>query len=291
MPSDETAPLIPPVPAPRRTVSKWLLAALGATALALALSQVLRSQSVELSRLATQRAHLDPMAQAVHVQWGLVGHERVAERVLQGRRALEEERRLQAAEVGRRIAALRGTLLAGWWSTAEREARALDADWHLLDANIATRRFDAAASRDAHRLLTEQALQVMDLVSASLSAPPFEPLWATLARHAATPATLATLAGALEARMADIDQRRHTLTLERELAAAALVGTLLLAFGLALASRRLPAAPNDPPRLRERRGHGRRASDRPPSARPAELAADELRALRETYDTESPPRL
>ena len=286
-------------------MSKWLLAALGAAALALPLSQVLRSQGAELARLAETRAQLDPLAQATHLQWGLLAHEEVADRVLQGRTRLESERRLQAAEVTRRIAGLRGQLMSGWWAQAERESQALEQDWHQLDTRIALRRVDAAASRLAHRLLTEQALQVMDLVSAR--APALRPAWTaggprgpSSAVPAAQAADWAIRARALDRQLAELGRQQQVLQDQRSGTITALAGVGLLAGWLAAASRtnrrRGPGPVDGPGALaarvpQERRGHGRRASDQGPAPRPAQLAADELRALRDSFDTESPPRL
>ena len=301
MPRDATASSATPASRPRPLVSKWLLAALAA-ALALPLSQVLRSQGAELARLAETRAQLDPLAQATHLQWGLLAHERVAERVLNGRQQLETERRLQAAEVARRIAGLRGQLMAGWWAQAERESQALEQDWHQLDTRIARRRIDVAASRLAHRLLTEQALQVMDLVSAQ--APPLpRPAWAADGPPAQTAALLAhwaTQARALDRQLAELGRQQQVLHEQRSGTITALAGLGLLAVLLAWASHTNPRRKSGPPdgtdaaaaRMpQERRGHGRRASDQGPAPRPAQLAADELRALRDSFDTESPPRL
>jgi hypothetical protein len=285
---------------PRPTVSKWLLAALGAAALALPLSQVLRSQGAELARLAETRAQLDPLAQATHLQWGLLAHERVAARVLQGRPQLEAERRLQAAVVARRIAELRGTLLVGWWAMAERESQALEQDWQQLDTRIGLRRIDAAASGLAHRLLTEQALQIMDLVSAK--APTVLPGWAADGPrgYSAGPAAWAARAVALDRQLADLGRQQQVLHEQRSSTITALAGAGLLAGLLALAAHRERRRHPNPPAgsdaaasrgPRERRGHGRRASDQGPAPRPAQLAADELRALRDSFDTESPPRL
>jgi hypothetical protein len=271
----------PPTPLPlahRRGWRGWrmaLLGLIGALALVLPLSQVLRFQVEALIEDRSERARLDPLAEAVAVQRGLIGHDEVATRVLRGRTALEGERRLRQAEVDNHLFTLQASLLAGAWQPAWREAQALQADWRLLAGHVQGRRIDAEASQRGHRLLQEQAVQVMDLVQALLSVP--------VGR-----ADTADWQTRIEARRRELDGRiaraESTLAL---LGLAALVllagaGLLLGALwrGAAAAQTLLSAADGS------RRSAGRRFGDRPARATPAELTAASLDSVRRAVEDE-----
>lgn len=141
------------------------LSIVGALMVALPLGQVLRYQNAELQALLAQRAGLDPVARAVDVQRSLLVHRDVASQVLRGKRAFENERRVRQGEVDDRVNALATALMAGAWQRAVHESDALREDWALLARQINERSLGAGESDQAHRLLVEQTLQVMDLLA------------------------------------------------------------------------------------------------------------------------------
>lgn len=165
---DPTAPL--PAPAleglPRRLRGRLAaLSVLGALVVALPLGQVLRYQSAELELLAAQREGLNPVTRAVDVQRGLLAHRDAAAQVLGGDQQLEPERRVRQAEVDERLAFLAVALTTGPWDRAVRESDALRDDWLLLVRDLTAQRLDLPESEQAHRLLVEQTLQVLDLLA------------------------------------------------------------------------------------------------------------------------------
>ena len=252
-----------------------LLGLIGALALVLPMAQVLRFQVEALVEDRDERARLDPLAEAVAVQRGLIGHDDVSTRVLRGRATLEGERRLRKAAVDERLVALQITLRAGAWLPAQREAQALQADWQLLAGDIEGRRIDVDSSQRGHRLLQEQAVQVMDLVQALLSVP--------LGR-----ADAPDLQARVDSRRDELDARivraESTLALLALMAAALLAGAgLALRAGLrgAAAAQALQRAADD-----TRRGPGRRFGDRPSRATPTELTAASLDTVRRSAEDE-----
>ena len=84
-------------PLPRVRLKSTLIGAVGGALILLPLGEVLRQQGAELVAMGEERALLDPLAHAVAVQRGLIGHHEVADRVLRGRQTLEGERRLRHA--------------------------------------------------------------------------------------------------------------------------------------------------------------------------------------------------
>lgn len=137
----------------------------GALMVALPLVQLLRYQNSEAHTLAAARAGLDPVARAVDVQRGLLAHRDAANLVLGGRENFEPERQVRQGEVDERLATLAGALVAGQWQRAIDESTALREDWLTLARQFADRSLAAGESDQAHRLLIEQTLQVMDLVA------------------------------------------------------------------------------------------------------------------------------
>lgn len=278
-----------PVPAgvatawpPRR--ARWRVAVLGligALALVLPLAQVLRFQVEDLLEHRAERTRLDPLTEALALHRGLAGHDAVATRVLGGRAALEGERREHKAVVDRDLAALQATLWAGDWPQARREATGLQADWRELAAGIEQRAIDAATSQQGHRLLQEQAVQVMDFVIARAPDGALQRAWLALP-PAARPAAAAAL---LPARRQELDRHIAAAESTRALLATALLALLLLAAAAAVVLRR-HGAPPPPGGPALRVGHGRRAGDRPPTRPPAAIAADELQALRRSAEDE-----
>jgi hypothetical protein len=143
------------------------LSLVGATLVALPVVQLLRYQSSELDALSAGRARLDPVARAVHLQRGLLAHRDIAGQVLGGLAGLEPERQLRQREVDGRMAAMMVALATGRWDLAVGEADELHQDWRQLTQQVATHSIDPPGSDDAHRLLVEQTLQVIDLVAAA----------------------------------------------------------------------------------------------------------------------------
>lgn len=152
---------------PPQSVGKRLaaLSLVGAMMVALPLVQLLRYQSSEAESLAAARAGLDPVARAVDVQRGLLAHRDAAAMVLDGREGFEPERKLRQGEVDERLTTLGTALASGPWQRASGEAAALRDDWSSLARQFAGHSVIASESEQAHRLLIEQTLQVIDLVA------------------------------------------------------------------------------------------------------------------------------
>jgi hypothetical protein len=269
---EEATSAADPHPRPRWRV--LLLGLIGGLALVLPLAQVLLYQVDALHEDRAELARLDPLAEALAVQRGLSDHGSVADLVLRGRRGLEPERQLRQQVVDRHVDALRAALPPRVWPLARREADGLAADWALLARAVGEQRVGAADSGTRHRLLQEQAVQVMDLVQAHAPAPDGAAVTA-----GATPAAIERRAAALDAQRARLQQRIARQAAARDLTALALAAALGLLGALALSLARsggvAPAAADA-----VRRSSGRRAADRAVAATPAELAAVELEAVR-----------
>ena len=269
--------------------------ALAALMVLLPLGEVLRFQTDELQMLTAERALLDPLAHAVALQRSLLGHGDVAARVLAGRRQLEGERRLREAEVDGAVHDLKGTLAAGMWDRALAETDDLAHDWQALAGSIQLAKVDVATSQAGHRLLVEQALQVMDLVNAGvgngaglarlLPAGQSRPPDAAAAMAPVADSARADLAAAqttLMVRSAQLDDRlaRTHAARNRQITAMVLlvawIGTALL---WALRRRTKPVA--SPPQRSDpgqRRGYGRRSTD---GAHPVATAQGLIEQLRQ----------
>ena len=256
---------------PRSRLKFALAGAVGGALVLLPLGEVWRHQSTELEALADERALLDPLAHALALQHGLIGHRHVADRVLRGRQALEGERRLRHAEVDRQLAALQGTLVAGAWVPALRENNALTKDWRTLVHRIAQHRIGPADSAAGHALLLEQAVQVMDLVSAAAPAGTAAQLAQADAaaqgpERATGPQALAVLQDRISARQAVLQRREAAVREQRSLVHMALAGLAVLAalagWIARSAGRATPApSPDGTPNDGIRRSRGRRSTD------------------------------
>ena len=141
------------------------LSLVGAALVALPVLQLLRYQTAELNALADGRAGLDPVGRTVFLQRGLLLHRDIAGLVLRGQEALEPERKLRQVEVDQRMAALMVALTSGSWEQAIGESDAQREDWLRLARQVLERGIDATASDQAHRLLVEQGLQIIDLLA------------------------------------------------------------------------------------------------------------------------------
>ena len=133
----------------------------------LPLGEVIRHQAQDIQLLTAERAMLDPLSQAVAVQRGLLSHSDLCQRLLAGRTQLEPERKLRQAVVDTALWDLKSTLSAGLWVPALGEAGQLTLDWRNLIHRLQSRSLDIKSSHAEHRLLIEQTLQVMDLVTAA----------------------------------------------------------------------------------------------------------------------------
>jgi hypothetical protein len=145
-------------------------AALGVVAVAMVatpLVQVLRYQTAEIQAALYEQAGLDPVSGAVTLQHALLAHRDIAGLVLRGVLQLEPERTMRQAEVDDRAATLEATLITLKLPRAVGEAQALRQDWVTLVPQVEQRRITSVDSDAAHRLLVEQALQVIDLVAAA----------------------------------------------------------------------------------------------------------------------------
>ena len=168
---DAVLPVTLPGPLPlklRRSLAA--LSLVGAALVALPVVQLLRYQAAEEKNLVAARTRLDPMSRAVHLQRGLLAHRDMAAQVLTGHPKLEPERLQRQNEVDGRVAALMAALAGGQWDVAVDEAEALQQDWRQLIAQLLQKRIDVAGNAAAHRLLVEQTLQIIDLVTAAAPA-------------------------------------------------------------------------------------------------------------------------
>jgi hypothetical protein len=127
--------------------------------------QVLREQAREIEMALDARAALDPAGSAVTLQRGLLAHRPPAHRVLSGQPEAEAERSTRQHEVDHRLAVLLETLRRGHLTSAMVEGSTLREDWKALVRAITTRSVSAAGSDEAHQLLIEQTLQIIDFVA------------------------------------------------------------------------------------------------------------------------------
>jgi hypothetical protein len=273
---EATTPSLAPEPRLRPRWRVLLLGLIGALALVLPLAQVLLYQVDGLAEDRAALARLDPLAEALAVQRALIDHEAVAALVLLGRRGLEDERRSRQEAVDGHVDALRMALPSRLWLLARREADGLAADWRLLARAVGEQRIEAADSGHRHRLLQEQAVQVMDLVQAHAPV-------AAVTTAGATPTVLARQSAVLNAHRTRLEERIARQVAARNLAALALVAALGLLTALVLAAARRRQGATPPPPDAVRRSHGRRATDRA-AVSPAERAAAELEAVRRSAE-------
>ena len=283
-------------PSRRLRLKTALAGALGGAMVLLPLGQALRGQVTEIELLRAERAQLDPMTQALSLQRSLMGHRDVADRVLRGRQTLEPERRLRQQQVDAELSALHDTLSAGAWVKALTETSDLAQDWHGLARRVVLRQIGNADSTQAHQLLLEQSVQVMDLVSASAPAGSFAQLAALQAR-AASPSPLApeqidALQASLQAHGLRLAERQASLQVQRAASGVALAGLFSLALAGALllraAPRRQRAADDPGPDRGARLGHGRRRTDAPAPQNGAQQVMDRLRARADSTTAEPP---
>ena len=311
---DRLAPAtaMPDTPPPQSLRLKFAaIAAVGAAMVLLPLSQVLRYQNADLETLMAERAMLDPLAHALAVQRSLLGHQDVAERVLHGRLQLEAERRLRKAEVDESLWALQGTLSAGFWVKALDESEALTQDWRTLASRVALRQLQAADSQASHQLLVEQAVQVMDLVSAAAPAGSYAQLLsvkqaggvggsaraegnaAKAVAAAVSQQRLTTIGHALQAHALDLDERTAALRSQQTMlalawATVAALAALLLGL-LASAAIGTSAAPD--PSDGVRRSRGRRSGENLEAATPSDNLLQRLRKPSSSAEIEPPESL
>jgi hypothetical protein len=264
-----------------------LIGAAGGALIMLPLGQVLQHQGTELTALAAERASLDPFGVALSVQRGVLAHRDAADRVLRGRVALEQERRIRQSELDERLRHLQDTLGAGWWVRALRESQSLSADWQVLARRVSLRQVNPAVSVEAHQLLMEQAVQVMDLIHAAAPAGSAGVLVAKAGRQLHGQQDLSSSArqeqlAELEALLLAIDGRlsaRQAAVKEQQAATALALGALvLLSLTLAISRVRVPP-PNPGPEndARARRNAGRRSTDPQAQVDPANPLMERLR--------------
>lgn len=250
-----------PTPSPRVKLAALSLAA--ALMVALPTAQVLRYQGLELHAAQAARAGLDPLMRATALQRALLAHRDAAREVLRGRADREPQRRLHQATVDDRAEALAAAVAVLAPPVAVEETNELRADWATLVRRIAARALSDGDSDDAHRLLVEQTLQVIDLVVDPLvgaaDAAAALLVAALQARQAAQDAvaaaeegaaaaeraldraagTQAVLAARLQRREDELQRQRSALLL-----ALGLLGAVVAALAVSLLRR--PAAPGGP---------------------------------------------
>lgn len=260
-------PLLPPSP----RVKLAALSLAGALMVALPTLQVLRYQGHELRAAQAARAGLDPLTRATALQRALLAHRAAAGDVLRGREDVEPRRRVHQGEVDDRAEALASAVAMLAPPAAVDETNELRDDWGTLVRRIAARAISGGDSDDAHRLLVEQTLQIMDLVvdplvgagdaAAALLVAALQSRQAAqaalaalaaldLAQSGAGPAAAERLldraANTQSLLVASLQRRQHEL--ERQRAALLLALGVLGAVGVALAASlaRRPRVPGDP---------------------------------------------
>ncbi len=181
--------------------------AVGAAMVCLPLWQVLQYQHSDLKQLAAQRALLDPVSQAVHVQFGLLAHRQVSGQLLRGQPQLEPARHAVQAGVDVQLQGLNHELAQGLWSNALAEARDLSRDWAHLAQRVKARELTAAQSDESHALRVEQALQVLDLVASAETVSGFTDTTATTGREPGSGLRMAQAARLLAHLASDLPQR------------------------------------------------------------------------------------
>ena len=157
--------------------------AVGALMVCLPLWQVLHYQQSELQQLSAERALLDPVTRAVHVQFGLLAHRQVSAQLLQGQPQVEPARQAVQLGVDDQLQVLSQELKQGLWSHAAAETHDLIRDWQALAQRVKARALTATRSDEAHALRVEQAVQVVDLVTMADPVTGAAPEEASAARH------------------------------------------------------------------------------------------------------------
>lgn len=225
--------------------------AVGVAMVCLPLWQVLQYQQSDMTQLAAERALLDPVSRAVHVQFGLLAHRQVAAQLLQGQQQLEPARQAVQAGVDEHLLSLSQDLVKGLWSNALAETRDLTRDWQALARQVKARALTAPQSDEAHALRIEQAVQVVDLVTLVETVSNADGGTARLAGAArvltrmALEMPLPTLAAppAVELAVAQARLQARLTALERTLAKAAPTATAVAAAAAAAALEVAAAAP------------------------------------------------
>ena len=144
------------------------IAALGVVGMALCLLplvQLLRWHGLELQSAQAAQIQLAPALLAVDLQRGLVDHRQTAARVLNREPQAEGPRRENQAAVDARLAMLGHRLQASYLAETERELSEMRAGWIELVQRIVSGRSSVLHSNQAHQLLIEQTLQIIDNVS------------------------------------------------------------------------------------------------------------------------------
>jgi hypothetical protein len=150
------------------------LAAFGVVGVALCLWplwQLWNWHDLELQWAVQEARTAEPGLLAVQTQRALLQHQLASARVLHREQAAEPLRREHQAEVEARLLQLERALEPGGLLPARIEVQAMRLDWPPLVDRIVQARCSVPESDDAHRLLQEQALQVIDIVTAALEVP------------------------------------------------------------------------------------------------------------------------
>ena len=259
------------------------LAALGVVGVALCalpLVQLLRYQGAALDEVRARQQGLEPVAQTVALQRGLVSHRDLAGAVLRGRTEQEPARQDMQQRVDTRALNLQALLDGIGEVRARDEARDLRQDWSALSARVQARQLEATDSDAGHRLLIEQSLQVIDLVTLTAQATP-DPAGPTalvalvalarlqadlaVAGPSAPPGALIQATQALQtlsvAMQTELQGRRQSLEQQRQAGTAALALLAMLGAGLLWAALRAGAGTPSGPASGASRDHAHEALD------------------------------
>lgn len=141
------------------------LGLVGAVMVLLPLVQVLRYQDAQLQAALAQQAALDPLLLAVDTQRALLDHQPLAARVLRGQAEAEAARQAVQGQADERVFRLDMAVAMHGDAHAMQESDALRQDWHRLARGVQARALSVPASDGGHRLLVEQVLQLVDLLT------------------------------------------------------------------------------------------------------------------------------
>ncbi len=129
--------------------------------------QVWRHYGFQIESILQARDATEPLAVAVGTQRAVVAHQGLTRRVLQGEHGEEALRRQQQTTADNGFSSLARSLALRQFDAALQETQSATSDWLALLDELAGRNLQPAASDNAHHLVVEQLVQVIDLISDS----------------------------------------------------------------------------------------------------------------------------
>jgi len=152
-----------------RSMKLWQkFAALGAIGIAMTTIptwKVIEAKNGELAVAKAEDAGLDPLREEVALQQALQAHRMLDGLVLSGDEAQANERRTQRAEVTKRLGATQQQLVAQGLTGAAKEAKALQAEWEKLLAQVDGKQLTPTTSFALHTKLAAHNLKLIELTA------------------------------------------------------------------------------------------------------------------------------